>query len=59
MIADAWLSCLRTLIADESQRRTVGQSARCRYLERFSLEAMARGTVDVYRKVIEQRRIGF
>jgi glycosyltransferase involved in cell wall biosynthesis len=50
---DVWLSCLRTLIADGSQRKTIGQSARSRYLECFSLDAMARGTVKVYRKVLE------
>jgi glycosyltransferase involved in cell wall biosynthesis len=53
---NAWLSCLRALIANQSQRRSVGQSARRRYLECFTLDAMARGTVDVYRKVISASR---
>ncbi len=53
---EVWLARLRTLMANESQRKTVGQSARRRYLECFSLEAMARGTADVYRKVIAASR---
>jgi glycosyltransferase involved in cell wall biosynthesis len=48
----AWLACLHTLIAGESRRREMGQAARRRYLACFNLEAMAHGTVEVYRKVI-------
>jgi glycosyltransferase involved in cell wall biosynthesis len=48
----AWLACLRTLVESQPQRRRLGSAARKRYLAHFSLEAMARGTVDVYRNVI-------
>jgi glycosyltransferase involved in cell wall biosynthesis len=51
-----WLCGLRTLIENAAQRRMIGQAARSRYRDCFSLEAMARGTVDVYRKVIAAAR---
>jgi glycosyltransferase involved in cell wall biosynthesis len=53
---DAWLACLRTLIDNEAQRKAIGLAAHSRYLDHFSLGAMARGTVDVYRSVISQAR---
>jgi glycosyltransferase involved in cell wall biosynthesis len=52
--ADAWLNCLRKLIENASQRKALGLAAHRRYLEQFSLDAMARSTVAVYRAVIDQ-----
>jgi glycosyltransferase involved in cell wall biosynthesis len=49
---DSWLSSLRLVIANQSQREALGTAARLRYLNCFSLHAMARGTVDVYRLVM-------
>ena len=49
---DAWLACLRDMIQDESRRKDLGRAARQRYLDCFGLDAMARGTEDVYRSVI-------
>ena len=51
---DAWLARLRSLIQNDSQRKTLGQAARQRYLDHFSLDAMARGTEEVYRSVIAE-----
>jgi glycosyltransferase involved in cell wall biosynthesis len=48
----AWLTRLRGLIENEHERDKLGQAARARYLDCFSLDAMARGTDKVYRAVI-------
>jgi glycosyltransferase involved in cell wall biosynthesis len=50
----AWLDALCPLIESREHRDRLGQNARRLYEERFSLEAMARGTVEVYRKVLEE-----
>lgn len=49
---EQWLSRITGLIANDPERNKLGQAARQRYLECFSLEAMARGTQEVYRAVI-------
>jgi glycosyltransferase involved in cell wall biosynthesis len=49
---DVWLARLRCIIEDRSLRESLGQAARQRYLDFFSLNAMARGTERVYHAVI-------
>jgi len=50
----AWLAGISPLIVDGSLRARYGAAALARYREQFSLEAMTKGTVDVYRNVIAQ-----
>lgn len=45
----AWNQALMALIDDPSLRRRLGQSAAAEHERRFSLQAMAKGTIDVYR----------
>lgn len=47
-----WLAALQPLIADADARARLGAAARQRYHQHFSLDAMARETVNVYRAVL-------
>lgn len=49
---DAWLATLGSLVADRALREKAGAAGRSRYLEHFTLSAMARGTVEVYTQVL-------
>lgn len=50
----AWLAALLRLVGDRALRERLGREARRRYEERFSLTQMARGTVEVYAKVLSE-----
>lgn len=52
----ALAGALRTLLADESLRRRMGEAGRRRVKEVFSVNQMVRKTVDVYRRVLVPRR---
>ena len=52
---DALIDALRRVIADRDLRQTLGENARRRAIERFSIEACATRTADEYRAVIEGR----
>ena len=43
---------LLRLLGDESERKRMGQAARCRYVEHFTSERMAREIAEVYRLAI-------
>jgi glycosyltransferase involved in cell wall biosynthesis len=51
-----WLTALRVPAADETERRRLGACARERHRANFSLDAMTRGTLAVYREAIAERR---
>src|SRR5688500_18909543 len=53
----ALVSALKRLQADAELRGRLGQHGRQRALTGFSVDAMARGTLDVYRKVLAQPRL--
>jgi len=46
--ADAWAEAIRSLLADETLRRRMGQAARERILSGYTIDAMIRQTLDVY-----------
>jgi glycosyltransferase involved in cell wall biosynthesis len=52
--ADALAGALGRLAADSTLRARLGAQGRTRVLREFALEAMARGTLSVYRKVLER-----
>jgi glycosyltransferase involved in cell wall biosynthesis len=53
--AEALRQKLRPLIQDPALRQRMGQAARLRYEERFSLEGMLTRVEEVYREVLEGR----
>jgi glycosyltransferase involved in cell wall biosynthesis len=46
--ADVWADAMGSLLEDEALRRRMGEAARERVLERYTIEAMTRQTVAVY-----------
>ncbi len=51
----ALAAALNQLLGDDALRERLGSRARERVLTEFSLDAMVRGTLDVYREAIESR----
>jgi glycosyltransferase involved in cell wall biosynthesis len=56
--AGALADALRRLQADEGLRRRLGAQGRERAYSEFSIQAMARGTLDVYRRVLSGAESG-
>lgn len=56
--SDVWVSRIRSLLDDEKLRNRLGTLGFARYQEQFSLEAMARKTVTVYRNVLASSGLG-
>lgn len=54
---DEWLKRLNDLVANPETRMQMGKAGKQRVSERFSLEAMARGTVAVYQTAIHRRAV--
>jgi mannosyltransferase len=52
--ADALVAALEPLMRDPALATAMGERARQRVLEKFSLQAEARAIADVYRRVLEQ-----
>ncbi len=50
----AWASAIDSLLADEALRRRMGEAARERILENYTIEAMTRQTVAVYELAAER-----
>ncbi len=45
---DVWAEAIRSLLADETRRRRMGQAARERILSNYTVDAMTRQTLEVY-----------
>jgi glycosyltransferase involved in cell wall biosynthesis len=45
---EPWAAAIRSVLADDALRRRMGEAARERILESYTIEAMTRQTVDVY-----------
>ena len=54
--AEALTAALRGLLDDPRRRARMGAAGRSRAVTAFSWEAVARGTVAVYERAIEERR---
>lgn len=52
-------ACLTRLCDDRARERQMGQAARQRAVDRFSLDAQARQVRDIYESVLSERREGF
>ena len=52
--ADALVAALEPLMRDPALATAMGERARQRVLDKFSLEAEARAIADVYRRMLEQ-----
>jgi glycosyltransferase involved in cell wall biosynthesis len=48
-------SAITVLISSPERRAAMGAAGRARVVERFSMQAMARGTVEVYASLLEGR----
>jgi glycosyltransferase involved in cell wall biosynthesis len=53
--ADALASAIDALLGDDARRRSLAAAGRAR-VARYTWEAAARGTRDVYREAVESRR---
>jgi glycosyltransferase involved in cell wall biosynthesis len=47
-VPEAWADAIRAVLADEALRGRMGEAARERILQSYTIEAMTRQTVDVY-----------
>ena len=52
----ALAAAINDLVADRPRRAAMGQAGRLRAIERFSWEAIARQTVDLYRSLVDNDR---
>ena len=46
---ERWAAAIRSVLADDALRRRMGEAARERILQSYTIEAMTRQTVDVYK----------
>jgi hypothetical protein len=53
---DSLTRCLRRLVCNTDLRRSLGEGARRRYLDRYELSSVTRSAIDAYRGVVERHR---
>jgi glycosyltransferase involved in cell wall biosynthesis len=53
---DSWEKAIRGLVSDRALRVALGNAARQRYLNEFSVRAMAERTLEVYESVLKSKR---
>jgi glycosyltransferase involved in cell wall biosynthesis len=54
--AGALGAAMSRLLGDAALRRTLGEAGRARILSEFSVEAMVQGNLNVYERVLAERR---